>query len=87
MRPCPFGELAAEHPSVVCRAHLGLMRGVLDTLRSPIEATALEPFVKPNLCLVHLELPPDASAGKPGRRPQSRVFDHLRRQVTLRICH
>jgi predicted ArsR family transcriptional regulator len=65
MRPCPFGELAAEHPSVVCRAHLGLMRGVLDTLRSPIEATALEPFVKPNLCLVHLELPPDASAGKP----------------------
>jgi hypothetical protein len=41
------------------------MRGVLDTLRSPIEATALEPFVKPNLCLVHLELPPEASAGKP----------------------
>jgi hypothetical protein len=40
------------------------MRGVLDTLRSPIEATALEPFVKPNLCLVHLELSPDASARK-----------------------
>jgi predicted ArsR family transcriptional regulator len=67
MRPCPFGELAAEHPSVVCRAHLGLMRGVLDTLRSPIEATGLEPFAKPNLCLVHLEFPRD----EPPSRPKS----------------
>lgn len=65
MRPCPFGELAAEHPSVVCRAHLGLMRGVLDSLRSPIEATGLEPFAKPNLCLVHLELRADESASRP----------------------
>lgn len=30
---CPFLELAAQSPEVVCAVHLGLVRGVLDRLR------------------------------------------------------
>jgi predicted ArsR family transcriptional regulator len=54
MRPCPFGELAADHRSVVCPVHLGLMRGALDALGAPVEAASLEPFVRPDLCVAHL---------------------------------
>jgi predicted ArsR family transcriptional regulator len=54
MTPCPFGETAVGHAAIVCPIHLGLMRGVLDTLDAPVEATSLEPFVRPGLCLAHL---------------------------------
>ncbi|MFC6703755.1 helix-turn-helix transcriptional regulator [Flexivirga alba] len=51
---CPFREVAEEHPDVACAVHLGLMRGVLSELKAPVEATALEPFVEPNLCVARL---------------------------------
>jgi len=56
MRPCPFGDTAWKHSAVVCPLHLGLMRGVLDRAGAGIdvEATALEPFAQPNLCIAHL---------------------------------
>ncbi|MBX5474938.1 MAG: helix-turn-helix domain-containing protein [Thermoleophilia bacterium] len=54
MRPCPFLELARRHRDVVCPIHLGLIRGALVELGATTTATKLEPFVEPDLCLVHL---------------------------------
>ena len=54
MRPCPFGDSAARFGGVVCPLHLGLVRGALAQLGGTIEATELEPFAKPDLCVVHL---------------------------------
>jgi len=51
---CPFREVAQRHSDVVCTIHLGLMQGALGALHAPVEATALEPFVRPNLCIARL---------------------------------
>jgi len=51
---CPFREVAQRHTEVVCTLHLGLMRGALEALHAPVEATTLEPFVRPNLCVARL---------------------------------
>lgn len=64
MRPCPFGETAVDYQAVVCPLHLGLIRGALAQLGEPIEATALEPFVAPDLCVAHL------APAAPRRRPK-----------------
>jgi predicted ArsR family transcriptional regulator len=55
MRPCPFLELARRHQEVVCPIHLGLIRGALDELGATTTATKLEPFVRDDLCIAHLE--------------------------------
>ena len=55
---CPFREVAKDHPEVACAVHLGLMRGVLSELKAPVEATALDSFVEPNLCVTRLTKPP-----------------------------
>lgn len=57
---CPFGRLAVDRQPVVCGVHLGLMRGALESLGAPLDATGLEPFVEPNLCLAHLGARSDA---------------------------
>jgi len=54
LRRCPFGSLARERGDVVCNVHLGLMRGALRELGSPLDAVSLEPFVEPDLCVAHL---------------------------------
>lgn len=54
MRPCPFLELARRHQDVVCPIHLGLIRGALAELGATTTATKLEPFVRPDLCVVRL---------------------------------
>jgi predicted ArsR family transcriptional regulator len=54
MRPCPFLELARAHQDVICPIHLGLMRGALAQLGAKTRATALEPFVQPDLCVARL---------------------------------
>jgi predicted ArsR family transcriptional regulator len=54
LRHCPFLELAEEHGAIVCSLHLGLMQGALTELRSPVDATRLEPFAEPGACLAHL---------------------------------
>jgi predicted ArsR family transcriptional regulator len=51
---CPFQEVAVRHQGVVCGLHLGLMQGALAELRAPLEATALEPWVTPTLCVARL---------------------------------
>jgi predicted ArsR family transcriptional regulator len=54
LRHCPFREVASAHPDVVCSLHLGVMQGVLAEQRAPVEATELQPFVQPSLCVGHL---------------------------------
>jgi predicted ArsR family transcriptional regulator len=54
LRACPFGTLAVGRESVICGVHLGLMRGALAELDAPLDATRLDPFVRPDLCLAHL---------------------------------
>lgn len=51
---CPFQQVAEQHSRVVCGVHLGLLQGALESLSAPVQATHLEPFVTPGLCLAHL---------------------------------
>jgi predicted ArsR family transcriptional regulator len=54
LRRCPFLDLAAQRPDVVCAVHLGLMQGALHELDAPLEVSLLEPFVEPDRCVAHL---------------------------------
>jgi predicted ArsR family transcriptional regulator len=54
LRHCPFLELAETRSEVVCPVHLGLMQGAMEAWQSPVAVDRLEPFVEPDLCLVHL---------------------------------
>lgn len=54
MRPCPFGEAASAFPTIVCPAHLGLMRGALDALGARATVERLDPYVEPDLCAARL---------------------------------
>ena len=54
MRRCPFHALALTHGEVVCRLHLGLLRGALGASGAGLEVSALEPFVEPDLCVARL---------------------------------
>jgi predicted ArsR family transcriptional regulator len=60
MRRCPFHDLALTHGQVVCRLHLGLLRGALAASGAALEVNALEPFVQPDLCVAHLAPSRDA---------------------------
>jgi len=51
LRTCPFRPLADQQPAVVCSVHLGLLRGVLDSLDAPVEAVSLDAFPAPHPCL------------------------------------
>lgn len=51
---CPFREVAQRRPDIVCAIHLGLMQGTVETLRAPLTAESLEPFVTPHLCVATL---------------------------------
>lgn len=54
---CPFRELAEADPDIVCGVHLGIMRGALAELGSPVRAERLHPFAGPDLCVADLSLP------------------------------
>jgi predicted ArsR family transcriptional regulator len=54
LRHCPFLEVASAHGEVVCSLHLGVMQGVLMEQRALLEASHLEPFVEPSLCVANL---------------------------------
>ena len=53
LKPCPYAALAGEDPDIVCRLHLGLVRGLLHE-GDPWKVDALEPYVTPELCVVRL---------------------------------
>jgi predicted ArsR family transcriptional regulator len=54
MQHCPFGEVADHYRKIVCSVHLGLMQGALAELGAHVEASELEPFVRPGVCAAHL---------------------------------
>lgn len=54
LRHCPFLELVKTAADVVCPLHLGLMQGALQSWKSPVEATSLQPFVEPDRCVAQL---------------------------------
>jgi predicted ArsR family transcriptional regulator len=54
LRHCPFLEVAEKQKAVVCLTHLGLMRGALETWQAPVTVERLDPFIEPDVCLVHL---------------------------------
>ena len=55
MQHCPFGEVADTYRRIVCSVHLGLIQGALDELGGELEADALTPFVRPGVCVAHLD--------------------------------
>jgi predicted ArsR family transcriptional regulator len=69
---CPFREVAESNQKVVCAVHLGMLKGALAEMGAPLQATRLEPFVKPTLCIAHLRA---SAAPRPSggvRRARSR---------------
>jgi predicted ArsR family transcriptional regulator len=52
---CPFREVAERNPNVVCALHLGILRGALEESAATVEATGLQPFVTPSVCIASLE--------------------------------
>jgi predicted ArsR family transcriptional regulator len=55
LHKCPFYDIAREHTDVVCAVHLGLIQGALDQMQAPTATVSLQPFVRPDLCLVHIK--------------------------------
>ena len=54
LHQCPFYDIARENTDVVCAVHLGLIQGALDQMQAPPATVGLEPFVRPDLCLVRI---------------------------------
>lgn len=54
MRHCPYLELADDQSDIVCTAHLGLIRGALESCDADVTADELTPFAEPDLCIVRL---------------------------------
>ena len=65
LRQCPFREVAEHHRDVICSLHLGLMRGALARMRTPVTADRLDPFVEPSLCVARLTAREDPGEREP----------------------
>ncbi len=66
---CPFREVAQSNQTVVCAVHLGMLKGALAEMGAPLQATQLEPFVEPTLCVAHLR---EVSPSRPSGRVRAR---------------
>jgi predicted ArsR family transcriptional regulator len=67
LRQCPFREVAEGHQDVVCKLHLGLMRGVLEQMRAPVTADQVQPFAEPGGCIAHIAARRATPRGKKSR--------------------
>lgn len=54
LRHCPFQELADDGDRLVCRIHLGMLEGIVETWDAPVELDGLDPLVDPGRCVVRL---------------------------------
>ena len=54
LRRCPLLDTAKQFPEVVCRVHLGIVRGVMEAQGGDSEHTDLLPFAEPGACRLHL---------------------------------
>ena len=57
LRRCPLLHAAREHPDIVCRVHLGIVRGTLAAVGGDPDRAALLPFSEPGACRLHLHTP------------------------------
>jgi predicted ArsR family transcriptional regulator len=54
LRRCPLLDSARAQPEVICRVHLGIVRGVLGALGADPEGATLVPFAEPGACRLDL---------------------------------
>jgi predicted ArsR family transcriptional regulator len=72
LHACPFRAVAVTNPEVVCSIHLGLLRRTLADVHAPPNSVALQPFVRPDLCLARIAPAAQPQASPPpglGGRP------------------
>ena len=50
MRDCPFRDLADEYRELVCTLHLGLVEGMTEGLKPPLQVREFQPFVERATC-------------------------------------
>jgi predicted ArsR family transcriptional regulator len=72
LRRCPFREVAESNQVVACAVHLGMLKGALAEMGAPMQATRLEPFVEPTLCIAHLREATPSRSSTGGRPEHSR---------------
>jgi predicted ArsR family transcriptional regulator len=63
LRTCPFMDLVANNPDVVCGLHLGVIRGALGGLGASTAGTELEPFGVEGACVVRVAAARRSSRG------------------------
>ena len=51
---CPFADISSERRGVICGAHLGLARGILERHQGPLTVEGLVPRGQGNRCLLRL---------------------------------
>lgn len=54
LRRCPLLDAARRHPDVVCRVHLGIVRGALKLFGAEHRHSDLLPFAEPGVCRLTL---------------------------------
>ena len=52
-RDCPFRDLTEDYRDLVCTLHRGLVEGMLEAVRPPMELKDFTPFVERTLCRLH----------------------------------
>jgi predicted ArsR family transcriptional regulator len=61
---CPFRDIARAHPDVVCAAHQGLLRGMTAGLDPAAPVPDLEPFARPQLCVIAFGTEPSTGSDR-----------------------
>jgi predicted ArsR family transcriptional regulator len=59
MHRCPFGEVAEDHPAIVCGFHSGMIDGALEEAGSPVRVGSLDPWARKGACVARLVRIPD----------------------------
>ena len=54
LRDCPFLDMAASRPDVVCGVHHGLVCGAMEMAGEPTADVVVHPFVSPRTCTVQI---------------------------------
>ena len=57
---CPLLDAARRYPEVVCRVHLGIVRGALEVFDGPQPESSLTPFAAPGCCRLVLRRSADS---------------------------
>lgn len=60
LRRCPLLDAARRYPDVVCRVHLGMVRGALEACGGESIHSDLIPFAEPGLCRLEFAAEPPA---------------------------